>query len=165
MYSLDPHSLDVTQRQTILGALIDAETAVFTENIRLIDVAPRNTIIRFRQPPNTSAHGEGKSSTEIQAAGDESQRPLRFDAVVLVDFDAANLGRQRPELLRHFGDAWFLPGVYISPLLRWAEYPGMLGFEDGIEGWDWKDWISERYAGDRPGVTEAMKEVWTQGVA
>ena len=168
MYSLDPRSLDVAQRQTILGAIIDAETAVFTENIRLKDVAPRNTIIRFRQPPNTAADGDSKrptrSSTRNQTAGDESQQQLRFDAVMLVDFDAADLGRQSPDLLHYFGEAHFLPGVYISPLLRWAEYHGMSAFDDWTEGWDWKDWISERYDGDRSGVTEAMKEMWGHGV-
>ena len=169
MYSLDPRSLDVAQRQTILGAIADAETAVFTENIRLNDVAPRNTIIRFQQPPNTVIDGENKrrtrSSTKNQPAGDESQQQLRFDAVVLVDFDAADLGRQSPDLLQHFGEARYMPGVYISPLLRWAEYHGMAAFDDWTEGLDWKDWIIERYDGDRPGVTEAMKEVWGHGVA
>ena len=168
MYSLDPRSLDVRQRQTLMGAIIDAETAVFTENIKLNDVAPRNTIVRFRQPPNTAANGKSKrrtrSSTKDQAAGDGSQQQLRFDAVVLVDFDAADLGRQSPDLLRHFGEARYLPGVYISPLLRWAKYPGMSAFRDWTEGWDWKKWISERYDGDRPGVTEAMREVWRHGV-
>ena len=142
---------------------------MFTENIRLNDVAPRNTIIRFQQPPNTVADGENKrrtrSSTKNQTAGDGSQQQLRFDAVVLVDFDAADLGRQSPDLLEYFGEARYMPGVYISPLLRWAEYHGMSALEDWTEGWDWKDWISERYDGDRPGVTEAMKEVWRDGVA
>lgn len=168
MGSLDPRSLDVTQRQTILGAIINAETAAFTENILLHDLAPRNTIVRFQQPPNSAAGGESKrrtrASTTDQAAGDGSQQQLRFDAVVLVDFDVADLGRQSPNLLRHFGEARYMPGVYISPLLRWAEYPGMSAFEDWTEGWDWKNWISERYNGDRPGVTEAMRKVWTQGV-
>lgn len=166
MYSLDPRSLDVAQRQTILGAIIDAETAVFTENIRLNDVAPRNTIIRFQQPPSTVDNKRRtRSSTKNQTAGDESQQQLRFDAVVLVDFDIADLGRQIPVLLQHFGEARYMPGVYISPLLRWAEYHGMSALEDWTEGWDWKDWISERYDGDRPGVTEAMKKVWRDGVA
>ena len=169
MYSLDPHSLDVTQRQTLLGAIIDAETAVFTENIKLNDVAPRNTMIRFRQSPNTAAEGESmrraQSSSENQAAGDESQQELRLDTVVLMDFDVADLGRDSPRLLKYFGEACYLPGVYISPLLRWAEYSDMSAFEDWTEGWDWKDWISERYDQDRPGVTEAMKEVWEGGIA
>ena len=170
MYSLDPHSLDVTQRQMLLGAIIDAETAVFTANIRLHDVAPRNTIVRFRQPPNTAAGGESmrgpRSSTEDQAAGEDgSRQELRLDAVVLVDFDVADLGRDSPRMLNHFGEACYLPGVYISPLLRWAEYPGMSAFEDWTEGWDWKDWISNRYDRDRPGVTEAMKDVWERGIA
>ena len=169
MYSLDPFALSVGQRQSILGAIIDAETAVFTENIRLNDVAPRNTIIRFRQSPSTVADGENKrqtrSSTKNQAVGNQTLQQLRFDAVVLVDFDAADLGRQSPDLLLHFGEACFMPGVYISPLLRWAEYHGMSAFDDWIEGWDWKNWISERYDGDRAGVTEAMKKEWGHGVA
>ena len=169
MYSLDPHSLDVAQRQTILGAIIDAETAIFTENINLVDVAPRNTIVRFRQPPDSATTEESKrptrSSTMSQAAGDGSQQQLRLDAVVLVDFDAADLGRQSPRLLQHWGEARYMPGVYISPLLRWAEYPGISAFNDWTEGWNWKEWIGERYDGDRPGITEAMKKVWRKGVA
>ncbi|KAG8533519.1 uncharacterized protein KY384_002305 [Bacidia gigantensis] len=148
MYKLDPNALSVRQKQDIMKGVIDAETAVFKEDVMMNDVAPRNILIL----PESHDKKEG--------AGPAS----RTCRVVLIDFDNAYLARQSPRMIAEYGEQRYFPGQYISPLLRWAEYTGLSEFDDWID-WDWKEWIGELYAADKSHVTDGMKEVWRRGVA
>lgn len=55
----------------------------------------------------------------------------------------------------------FLPGIYISPLLRW--FPGdqepVSKFEEWID-WDWNEWLLETYQSDIKNITPDMKNKW-----
>lgn len=56
----------------------------------------------------------------------------------------------------------FLPGTYISPILRWDSEninPLTDEFETWID-WDWNSWLREEYSHDIEGITPYMKSVF-----
>ena len=154
MFDLNPQDPNQRQRHSHMKAVIDAETAAFTEDVKLNDVAPRNVLIRSAG----NADKEGKQG----AAAKETKSD--FERVVLIDFDVSELARERPLLIQLRGEDYYMPGVYISPLLRWPKFSGLGEFEDWID-WDWEAWLGEQYAADKAHVTEEMKKVWKYGIA
>ena len=149
MLDLSPIEYDQQQRQEIMAGIVDAETAVYTKNVTLMDMAPRNVIL-------TSLPGNDKSKINNHQT---NTQPQEENGVVLLDFDSAYLGRECLGLLQCFGEEYYLPGVYISPLIRWPNMGCVELFEDWVD-WDWTAWIHSRYAHDEATITEHMIEVW-----
>lgn len=82
-------------------------------------------------------------------------------SVTFIDFGSTEFGRitvhppLSPEEL-----ADFLPGVYISPLLRWHEVQDRADkFEAWID-WDWQALLEGEYAQDEAGITQGMRDLW-----
>ena len=153
MQHVNPQDYTQQQRQGILGSIIDAETAVYANNIILLDLYPRNIIIK--QDDNGSARVT--QTTQSSSRSQERQ-------VVLLDFEIVHLDRHQPYYIKHFGRQYFLPGTVISPLLRWADTEKHERFGKWVD-WDWQGWIRERYGKDKAGITDTMKEIWGQGLA
>src|SRR5204863_2747086 len=62
--------------------------------------------------------------------------------IVLIDFGEADIGRFRPNAPESY-KRLLLPGVPISPLLRWDVRSSLCrGFvEHGWVDWDWQTWL------------------------
>ena len=92
MQNLDPSNFTKSERQTIMKAIIDSETALYNREIVHNDIHPRNILIL----PQPSDHAR---------------------KVVLVDFGLSRTSRSPfPEW-----EERYLPGVPISPILRWIK--------------------------------------------
>lgn len=73
--------------------------------------------------------------------------------IVIIDFGKCVLGRHPvPELRQKY-----LPGVPISPLLRWHE--PRQKFQPWID-WAWEPWLEHVYGSTRASITENMKSLW-----
>ncbi|KAK9249273.1 hypothetical protein V1506DRAFT_569458 [Lipomyces tetrasporus] len=94
MLQLDPVDFSQSERQVIMKAIVDAESLLYTHNVLHGDVHPRNILIL------------------------DTGREISARQVVLVDLGRARIGRStrldNPEYEKKY-----LPGVPISPLLRW----------------------------------------------
>ncbi|KAK2735608.1 hypothetical protein FQN55_002192 [Onygenales sp. PD_40] len=129
MQQLKPTDFSQLQRQAIMKAVIDAETLLYTYNISHGDRHPRNTLV-------------------VNAAEASNRR-----RVVIIDFGRSSIGRT-PFLEE---EERYLPGVEISPLLRWNEAWGFWhAFDEWID-WDWQAWLEDNYAGTRDSITDHMR--------
>lgn len=136
MDRMDPQMLTVELRKSIMKGVVDAESQLYQRNVRHGDIHPRNVL--------------------VQRLEDTSDCPV----ITLVDFGRAVIGRSYdptdPE-----EEEQYLPGTYISPLLRWtmsdpwSSYPCV--FKNWIT-WDWQSWLEDEYQGDE--ITEHMRVLW-----
>ena len=129
---------DISQdfRKAVMEQIVDVETQLYKINLRHGDIHPRNIII------------QGVNA-------DRSRLRIKF-----IDFGHAAVGRSPDPTDYEFEDE-FLPGIYISPLLRW--FPGYKEpasqFEEWID-WDWNGWLLETYQSDIKNITPDMKNKW-----
>lgn len=133
MHHVRPANYSQLQRQNILGAIIDAESCLYAMNVVHHDVHPRNVLILDGTVTDSRAQ------------------------VVLIDFGNSSIGRAANSA-SHEKQGKYLPGVPISPLLRWNEawwdYRQYV-FTDWID-WDWQQWLEDRYQYTRSYITEEM---------
>ncbi|KAK9242128.1 hypothetical protein V1506DRAFT_107766 [Lipomyces tetrasporus] len=137
MQQLKPSDFSQLDRQVIMKAVVDAESLVYTHNVRHRDIHPRNILVL----------------STATAALDRR--------VVLVDFGRAELGRslhpEDPET-----EARYLPGVPISPLLRWnvAWWPHRQArFSEWVD-WDWQSWLEHNYGTIDSSSMAYMIKIW-----
>ena len=124
-------------RKAVMKQIVDVESQFYKINLRHRDVHPRNIIIQG-----------------INA--DLSSLRIKF-----IDFGHAAIGRS-PDPTDYEFEAEFLPGIYISPLLRWFKHrsrPPAGNFEEWID-WVWNEWLLETYRSDIKDITFDMKDKW-----
>jgi serine/threonine protein kinase len=126
MRQLSSAKLSQPIRQTIMKAVIDAESLIYTHNVVHMDMRPANVLI---------------------CGIPQVQR------VVIIDFGQCAIGRHP---LRQYHQK-YLPGVPISPLLRWNKPRG--NFESWID-WDWLAWLNHVYEPTRASITDDMRSLF-----
>lgn len=128
MDNLNPSNFSQPERQAIMKAIIDSDTVLYTNNIKHRDIHPRNILL-------------------LPKPSDQARK------VVIVDFGQSRTFRTPfPEW-----EAEFLPGVPISPLLRWIKPDE--DFNEWVD-WDWKAWVEREYEHTRGSITEYMQSTW-----
>lgn len=144
MQDLDPSRFSQVERQRIMKAMVDAETAIYNHDIVHRDFHPRNIMV----PPAVPGSEEARETTSPALAHQEANQ---VRPIVIVDFGKASTSRSPfPEW-----EDRFLPGVPISPLLRWVR-----PWKSRCVDWNWREWIRELYEGDRSSITPYMWERW-----
>ncbi|PWY88292.1 hypothetical protein BO70DRAFT_420007 [Aspergillus heteromorphus CBS 117.55] len=133
MDRLNPESFTTEQRQTILKEIVDAESLLYERDVWHEDLYPRNVIIEC----------SGKAVVRV----------------TVVDLGKSVIGRSRNPLDRD-EEQRYLPGVFISPLLRWNVYfRRQMFFEDWIN-WAWQEWLEDEYKRTESTITEEQRELW-----
>ncbi|KAK2797822.1 hypothetical protein FQN50_009066 [Emmonsiellopsis sp. PD_5] len=135
MQQLRPQDFSQLERKMIMKHIINTESDIFTHNVRLGDLHPRNVMIV--QDPKSR---------------DRTRR------IVLLDFGMNILSRD------YFGDPEeeqkYLPGTYISPLLRWHKvWRKVNRFSDWVD-WDYQPWLQAEYAHTASSITPYMKSTF-----
>ncbi|CAI7563921.1 unnamed protein product [Penicillium pancosmium] len=133
MMSLKPEQIPQSVRQHILRTMIELESSIYENNVDMLDLAPRNTML-------------------IRPDGVKPE-------VVFIDFADVQFRSDRHywdgDIPRK------LSSQYISPLLRWKGGPRM-GFE-GWADWDWDSWLEREFAHTKNTITPEMGEHWLGG--
>ncbi|KAK9428173.1 hypothetical protein V1505DRAFT_402085 [Lipomyces doorenjongii] len=137
MQQLKPSDFSQLDRQVIMRAVVDAESLVYTHNVKHRDIHPRNILVL-------------------------STATVTYDRrVVVVDFGKAEIGRSpHPEDPK--SEARYLPGVPISPLLRWnvAWWPHrQTRFSEWVD-WDWQSWLEHNYGTIDSSSMGYMIKIW-----
>lgn len=135
MEQLDPGTFSQLERQMIMKAVVDAESVIYSHNVRHRDVYPRNVLVLKK---NVLSH---------------SRR------VVLVDFGKAIVGRS-PFPEDPTEEERYLPGIPISPLLRWHEVWELQTCFSAWIDWDWQSWLEHSYGSTSASITDKMRSVW-----
>ncbi|KGY15826.1 hypothetical protein PABG_11062 [Paracoccidioides brasiliensis Pb03] len=131
MQCLNPTNYTQSERQNILKAIVDAESMLYTHDILHRDIHPRNVLVLDSAPRR----------------------------VVLIDFGYCGIGRT-PSNSPAEWKAKYLPGVPISPLLRWDQgWGNHANFHEWID-WDWQTWLEHCYESTRASITEHMRSIW-----
>ncbi|RAK97310.1 uncharacterized protein BO80DRAFT_482329 [Aspergillus ibericus CBS 121593] len=119
-------------QKTFMKQIVDIESQLYKINLEHGDTHPRNVVIDPSEP-----------------------------RVTFIDFGHALIGRssdpQDEDLERQS-----LPGMYISPLLRWFKTRRRLPisrFEEWIT-WDWNEWLFDTYSSDKENMTLEMAQRW-----
>ena len=132
-----PRKLSQPYRKAIMKQIVSAETRFFEKDVSHEDVFRRNIII----------HGLGSDPSKLQIA--------------FVDFGSADIGRLcDPGVCRI--DNCYLPGTYISPILR-CDSDNVNPLTDDFEAWidwDWNSWLREEYSDDIEGITPYMESLY-----
>jgi hypothetical protein len=116
-----------------MKAVIDAETLLYTNNVRHGDIHPRNILFL-----NTA----------------------KARKITVIDFGKAMLSRTPfPE-----EEQQYLPGVPISPLLRWDKAWGFWHVFDAWIDWDWQSWLEDVSGDTRASITDHMRSVWLPSI-
>lgn len=138
LYDLWPADITQSERQEIFKAIVDLETDMYTCDVHYRIVFPVNVLLQDRQS------APGGSDCDCQSA-------------MILDFSLSNPNRGTTPRQEEV----FLPGVYISPLLRWAgpRIEPQYWFERWMD-WYWGDWIEKTYKQDEPSITEYMRKTW-----
>ncbi|KAN0075112.1 hypothetical protein V8E54_007723 [Elaphomyces granulatus] len=135
MKDLSPIDFTQPERQNILRAIVDAESLLYTYNVQHKDIHPRNILLL------------GSDVSTLR--------------VVLIDFGKSLVGRI-PYRALPGDEAKYLPGVPISPLLRWNQawwdYRQDV-FNEWID-WDWQPWLEHCYGSTKASITADMISVW-----
>ncbi len=136
MEKLKPTDFSQSERQNIMKFIIDTESDMYGRDIVHTDLHPRNVIVS----------GSAADASTLR--------------VVLIDFGYVRFGRLGrypvPEQLR-----MYLPGVRISPILRWhkAWWDGRHSkFEAWID-WDWQPWLEHHWSKESV-ITPEMASVF-----
>ncbi|KAJ9284666.1 hypothetical protein DTO021C3_7793 [Paecilomyces variotii] len=136
MRELRPRDFSQLQRKQIIKQIIDGESAIYTRDVRLSDLHPRNVMVE--QDPNSKEN--------------------RIKRVILLDFGTNILSRHWLGIPEE--EQKLLPGTYISPLLRWHKVWRMVNsFSDWVD-WDYQPWLRAEYAHTASSVTPYMKSQW-----
>ncbi|KAJ5105710.1 hypothetical protein NUU61_003057 [Penicillium alfredii] len=132
MSHAQPKDFSQSARQSILKSIVDLESRIYHADIWLIDVEPRNVILR----------------------DPDSDLPR----VVFVDLAHALFNRRRDDPLAL--QLEYFMGQYISPLLRWTESRSSTeAFYEWID-WDWDPWLEVEFAHTAASITPEMREEW-----
>jgi serine/threonine protein kinase len=129
MQKLNPMEFTQSERQNILKAIVDAESLIYTYNVRHRDVHPRNILV---------LHGD-----------------LDTMRVIFVDFGKSLIGRAPPHVPPE-EEQKYDPGVPISPLLRWNQ--AWWHFEEWID-WEWHGWLEYNYSSTRTSIMADMAPI------
>ncbi|KAJ5640502.1 hypothetical protein N7528_000127 [Penicillium herquei] len=131
MAKASPAKYDLETRQQIMKKTVEFETAAWTKNVRLKDLSPRNVILPEVDPASP----------------------------IFIDFDDALLKRLPDDPVCAKMD--FLPGQYISPLLRWKKRNRDNEFvlQDWAD-WDWEVWLNAEFADTASTITPRILEVF-----
>lgn len=116
-------------RKDIMKATIDAESLIYKYDVVHMDFRPSNVLVCENGTKN---------------------RP-----VVIIDFGKCQLGRCPSNMSQKI----LLPGLYISPLLRWAN--PWEPFEGPWIDWNWRQWLENHYALTTSSITDHMRSIWT----
>jgi hypothetical protein len=136
MQDLNPQDFSQEERKRIVRDIIDGESAVFTRNIFLEDLHPRNVVVEL-----CSSNGSQSNIRRVVHIDFESTRQTRY---IWAAEDPAGEERQ-------------LPGTYISPLLRWHKVWRKFNiFADWID-WDYEPWLEAEYAHTVDSITPHMR--------
>lgn len=135
MQQLSPVDFSQLSR-IIMKAVIDAETLLYTHNVRHRDIHPRNVLV---------------------LSGFEASDARR---ITIIDFGKSMLDRTPyPE-----EEQRYLPGIPISPLLRWNKAWGFWHVFDAWIDWDWQPWLESLYGHTRASITDHMRSVWLPSI-
>ena len=114
---LRPSQFSQAERQTIMKAIVDAETALYNRDVANQDLYPRNVTI-----PNSNS----------------APHVSQTQPIVFVDLDHAWTSRAPFPWCRDH----LLPGVPVTPLLRLIRCrPQFTHWVD----WNWPSWIEKHY--------------------
>lgn len=133
MQELNPMSFSQSQRMEIMKAVVDTETLLYMYNVFHEDVHPRNVLL-------------------LDSV--ETPKGMR---IVVIDFAKSSTERT-PLPKAEVRD--LLPGVPISPLLRWHEVWGKWNQFEAWVDWDWQLWLESQYAWTRSSITDYMRSIW-----
>ncbi|KAK2768440.1 hypothetical protein FQN54_000295 [Arachnomyces sp. PD_36] len=138
MLELKPEDFSQQERKCIMKLLIDGESAIYARDILLADLHPRNVLVE----KGTIAGG---------------QNGIR--RVVHIDFGSNHMSRF---WWADYGGAEkekkFLPGVFISPIIRWHVKLGRTKkFQEWID-WEYQRWVETEYANTLPSITPEVIE-------
>lgn len=134
MRDLNPEDFSQEERKRIMKLVIDGESTIYTRNIVLVDLHPRNVLVEqaFESPQS------------------------RISRVVHIDFEANRLSRywaDDPE-----EEQRMLPWTYISPLLRWHKvWRKTNPFADWVD-WDYEPWLETEFAHTAEAITPHMRK-------
>ncbi|KAB8255790.1 hypothetical protein BDV32DRAFT_161606 [Aspergillus pseudonomiae] len=130
---LDPENFSKEERQDIMKQIVDGESSLYTKNVCHEDLRPQNVVVR-------------RSDSQT----------LR---IVIIDLGKSVIGRSRnPSNSRD--ESRYLPGVAISPLLRWnVHYDRHAYFRKWID-WPWQEWLEVQYKEDEVTITKEQRELW-----
>ncbi|KAE8153641.1 hypothetical protein BDV25DRAFT_168625 [Aspergillus avenaceus] len=133
MNQLKPTDFSRQERQEIMKQIVDAESSLYTKNVSHEDLRPQNVVLDR-----------------------SSSKGLR---VVIIDLGKSVIGRSRNPSDSQLENR-YLPGVAISPLLRWNVVFRRHGhFQDWID-WPWQSWLEEQYKDTEATITEEQRAVW-----
>ncbi|GAB1191418.1 hypothetical protein APSETT444_000590 [Aspergillus pseudonomiae] len=133
MDRLDPENFSKEECQDIMKQIVDGESSLYTKNVCHEDLRPQNVVVR-------------RSDSQT----------LR---IVIIDLGKSVIGRSRnPSNSRD--ESRYLPGVAISPLLRWnVHYDRHAYFRKWID-WPWQEWLEVQYKEDEVTITKEQRELW-----
>ena len=137
MAQLKPADFTRPDRQKIMKEVIDAESLIYKHNIFHMDPRPSNVVI--------CRDGSGNKNGNIKR-------------VVIIDFGQCFIGRN--PAARGFASDHFLPGVAISPLLRWKRPRGSFDTWGAWIDWNWTAWLNAVYGYTRSSITPHMRSIW-----
>ncbi|RAL09225.1 uncharacterized protein BO97DRAFT_352472 [Aspergillus homomorphus CBS 101889] len=136
MYHLAPNDFPEEVHRHIMYQIVKAESQFYAVDVRHGDLYQRNVIIS----------GEARH--------DPNNRPR----VTIIDFGRANIGRAIPRLLNWSLEPRLLPGVYVSPILRW--HRGITPKPNDFAMWcmwAWNEWLCHEFRDDIPAITPEME--------
>lgn len=137
MVTINPNNFPGYFRKAVMKQIVDIESQLYKVNVRHGDTHPRNIIIQY--------HNIEMSEPRVK----------------FIDFGHAVIGRSPNPQNRDY-EKRFLPGVYISPLLRWFKARGrepVCNFQDWIN-WDWNEWLLGTYLSDKDNITSELIKKW-----
>ncbi|KAE8311012.1 hypothetical protein BDV41DRAFT_543319 [Aspergillus transmontanensis] len=137
MTALCPKDFPEDFQKAVMKKIVDVESQLYKINLRHCDTFPRNIIIQ----------GINLNLSELH---------IKF-----IDFGHSIIGRS-PDPQNGDLEKEFLPGLYISPLLRWFKTWGrepICNFDDWVN-WDWNEWLFETYQSDMKHITPDMLQKW-----
>lgn len=131
MDRLNPEMFPREERQEIMKQIINGESSLYTKDVLHEDLCPRNIIIQR----NTTL------------------------GVFIIDLGKSVIGRSRnPSNPKE--EKRYLPGVAISPLLRWnVVYRRQAYFHEWID-WPWQAWLEAQYKDTEATITAEQREIW-----
>ena len=137
MVTIHPNDFPDYFWKAVMKQIVDVESQLYKINLRHGDTHPRNVIIQ--------GHNIEKSEPRVK----------------FIDFGHAVIGRS-PNSQNEEQEKRSLPGVYISPLLRWFKARGrepVCNFQDWIN-WDWNEWLLGTYLSDKENITPEIIRKW-----
>lgn len=130
MQKTDPDQFPQENRQNIMKFLVEFETLVYSRDILLRDLHPRNVMV------TTDGH------------------------VVVIDFADADIGWGALSAQSLFNSFQFHRDNYVPPLVRWHEDQNLEDeFYDWID-WDWQPWLQKEFADTAESITPGMLEFY-----